>query len=663
MIKSLKDYQEALPKLKIWADAYYNENNPIVTDEVYDKLYHQLLEFENRNPHLIDPTSVTQKVGAGVKKGFKKEKHLSRMWSMEDVFDTSGLNRWIERLEKHHKGTLQFYIEPKFDGASLNLIYQDGTLQRAVTRGDGEIGEDVTENAKVIKSIPQNIDYKEKIEIRGEVLMRFSQFEKINMERIREGLAPFANPRNCSAGTLRLLDSSITAKRELIFQPWGVGVNSLKFSFLSDMMGFIYSLGFNEPLFKRVAKSRDEIESSYKELLKLRAGLDVMLDGMVVKADELSVQEELGFTLKYPKYMVAYKFPAVEKETEIENIIYQVGRTGLLTPVALLKPIELEGVTVSRATLNNFDYIKRMDIQIGDTITIIRSGDVIPKVVRVKERKRRGERKGLERPELCPICNEELLIEDILIKCQNLSCPARVISSIVHFASKGCMNIHGVGKKVVESFYEVGVVRSVEDLYSLSEEKLLEIEGFREKRVKSILSSVEASKGKECWRFLKALGIEHIGEVASKKVCQEFGVDFLSVDRERLSEVEGFGEKSIDSFLEFMRVNRGRVLKLLDIIKPKEDKKSIDILEKESVMESSIFNGKRVVLTGTMSRHRADIEEILEGLGAKIVSSISKKVDYLIYGDNFGNKYQKAISLGVKSVSEEWMWSVIEKKD
>ncbi len=648
MINSKKEYQKSVEKLNLWAEAYYKEDNPIVPDEVYDKLYHEVLEYEKAHPEEILPSSPTQRVGDKVKEGFKKAKHLSRMWSMEDVFNFQQLKKWYEKLSKEKAD--EFYIEPKFDGASLNLIYEDGRLQRAITRGDGEIGEDVTNNALTIKSIPKKIPHKSLIEIRGEVLMSFSEFERMNKERVSKGLEPLANPRNSASGSLRQLDSTITAKRNLLFQVWGVGVNSLEFNRLNELMDYIYSLGFKKPPLRRVCSSLEEIEKTYQELSNLRDSLDVMLDGMVIKVNNISLQEKLGYTQKYPKWMVAYKFPALEKETTIKDVVWQVGRSGVLTPVAILEPVEIDGAVVSRATLNNFDYIQKLDIRLSDRVTIIRSGDVIPKIIRVLKNYRDGSQKPIPKPTTCPVCHQELLIEEILIKCQNLSCPARVVNSIAYFASKGCMDIEGLGEKVASELYESELVKSIEDLYNLELKDLLELEGFKEKRAKNLLDAINKSKDTECWRFVNALGIEHIGEVASKKICQKFGKEFLKADRDSLLEIDGFGEEITNSFLEFMRVNRDKVEKLLEII-------SIKIPQKET--KESIFSKKSVVLTGTMSRPRSKIKSLLEELGAKVTSSVSKKTDFVIYGKSPGSKYQKAVELGVKLLSENEFWNLL----
>ncbi len=651
MIQNEKEYKEAVKKLKVWADAYYIDDNPIVTDEEYDNLYHEVKAFEEAHKELIDYSSPTQRVGAPLKEGFVKAKHPSRMWSMEDVFDESELIAWLERVNKI-ESVERYYIEPKFDGASLNLIYDDGKLLRAITRGNGVEGEDVTNNAKAINSVRLEIEYKGFIEIRGEVLMSYKEFERLNSERLDSGEQLFANPRNAAAGSLRQLDPAIVAKRNLLFMPWGVGVNSLDFTYLSDMMDFVYNLGFKEPPLREVVTSVAQIETIYKKLIEMRPKLEIMLDGMVVKVDSLQKQEKLGFTQKAPRWQVAYKFPAIEKQTKIVDVVLQVGRTGVVTPVAKLEPVNIEGVVVERATLNNFDFIDKLGVKIGDVVTLIRSGDVIPKIIRVLPEYRDGDEITIEHPTKCPSCGSELLDEGALIKCQNLSCPARVVNNIIHFSSKGCMNIDGLGKKIVELLYEKGLLRDVIDIYTLKSKRdiLLLLEGFKEKRVQNLLDAIEESRSRECWRFVKALGIEHIGEVAAKKICQKFRENFLNASEEELLAIDGFGEEMAKSYEEFLRVNREKVLKLL---------KFITLEMPQQVQRESPVSGKTVVLTGSMRRPRAQIKELLESLGAKVTGSVSKKTDFVVYGEDAGSKLQKAKDLGVATLTEEELFEFI----
>ncbi len=644
-------YKANVETLKRWAHAYYVEDNPIATDEEYDKLYHEVLKYEEAHPDLVDPDSPTQRVGGTVLERFEKARHIKRMWSMEDVFTPAEVQAWMQRVEKK-VGPSIYYCEPKFDGASLNLLYEKGRLVRAITRGDGIIGEDVTANARTIRTIPLSIDYDETIEIRGEVVIRKEDFEKVNEERLSAGEEPFANPRNAAAGSLRQLDSSVTAKRRLVFYPWGLGENSLHHARLSEKMAFVYDLGFLRPPYERECDGFEAIEDFYRFLLEKRDEIAMMMDGMVIKVDEIAKQEMLGYTVKFPRWMCAYKFPAVEKSTILRDVTLQVGRTGVVTPVAEIEPVEIEGATVSRATLHNFDEIERMDLRIGDHVIVIRSGDVIPKITKVLKERRTGEEKPIVRPTHCPVCGSELLDEGALIKCQNLSCPARVVNAIIYYASKSCMNIDGLGEKIVEQLYEAGLVKEIEDLYRLRLEDLLGLEGFKEKKAQNLLNAIEASKGRECWRFLNGLGIEHIGEVASKKLCERFGLGFLDANKEAILAIEGFGEEMAESLLEFARVNRDKVERLMAIVQPSEP-------QQNETKEDTFFSGKTVVLTGTMKQPRPKIKEILEQLGAHVTGSVSKKTDYVIYGEEAGSKLSKAQSLGVETMDEARMWEVL----
>ena len=645
-----EEYSINIEKLISWAKAYYVDDEPIASDEEYDKLARQCLEFENKNPNLINPNSPNRRVGGAILKGFKKANHLSRMWSQEDVFNDKELEDWIKRASKVGDN-LEFFCQPKFDGASLNLIYENGILKQAITRGDGEIGEDVTQNAMTIQSIPLEIAEKSLIEIRGEVVIKKSDFEAINIERLKNSESTFANPRNAAAGSLRQLDSSITSKRKLFFNAWGVGQNSLNFEKTSQMMDYIFSLGFVKTPMQTLVKNIDDIKKLYENMIKKRDTFPMLLDGMVIKIDDITTQQDLGFTQKFPRWSCAYKFPAVEKTTKLKDIILQVGRTGVVTPVAIVEPVLIEGANVERATLHNFDEIQRLDLKIGDEIIIIRSGDVIPKITKVLKDRRDGNEKEILKPTICPDCSSELLIEDIMIKCQNLDCPSRVVNSIIYFASKNCLNIDGLGDKIVELLVNEKKIFDILDLYSLTYQDLENLEGFKEKKINNLLNAIENSKNSELYRVLTALGIEHIGEVASKSICSKFGLDLVDVSFEDLISIDGIGEQMANSFLEFFRVNRQFVLKLFDILKPK-------VTIKEEAKDNP-FKNKTVVITGTMSKSRDEIKLFLEDLGAKVSSSVSKKTDFLIYGEDAGSKYDKAIELGIEILTEDEMYSKI----
>ncbi len=655
MIRNYEEYKKAVETLKRWAYAYYVLDNPEVPDEVYDKLYREVEEYEKAHPDQIDPTSPTQRIGAEPAKEFKKIRHLTKMWSMEDVFSEAELKEWLERVYKlAGKRDIQWYVEPKFDGASLNLIYENGLLKSAATRGDGEVGEDVTANAKTIPSIPLGIDYKGLIEIRGEVVIRKDDFEKLNQERLEKGQPTFANPRNAAAGSLRQLDPKVTARRKLYFYPWGVGYNTLNYKYLHELMEFVYSLGFLKPFKRAICEKEEELQQLYEEFTKERDQLPVMLDGMVIKVDEIALHDKLGYTVKYPRWMVAYKFPPMEKMTRILDIVPQVGRTGVITPVAILEPVEIGGVIVERATLHNYAEIERKDIRIGDMVIVIRSGDVIPEITKVLKQYRTGKEKKVERPKVCPVCGQPVLDEGILIKCQNLSCPARVVNSIIYFASKQCLDIPGLGEATVKLLYEKGLVKDVVDLFKLKKEDLLKLPGFGEKKAQNLIKAIQSVKGVECWRFVNALGIEHVGEVASKKLCEKFGLDWYKVPKEKLYEIEGFGPEIVKSIEEFVQVNKDKIEELIRLIQPTPPKK-------EQIIEHSPLAGKTVVLTGEMRLPREKIKELLERAGAHVTNSVSKKTDIVFYGEHPGSKYDKAKQLGVKLEPEEKLWEMLKE--
>ena len=644
------EYDLKIEQLISWAKAYYVFDNPIASDEEYDLLARECLAFEQQNPQLSHPNSPNKRVGGFILDGFEKASHLSRMWSQEDVFNTQELEDWIKRAQKVNTN-LEFYCEPKFDGASLNLIYENGILKQAITRGDGSVGEDVTNNVKTIHSIPLQISELSLIEIRGEVVIKKADFEKINEERAKNGEALFANPRNAASGSLRQLDPSITAKRKLFFNVWGIGQNSLEHKKSSDKMNYIYSLGFVKPPLQTITSSVEGIEEIYHKIIASRDEIEMMLDGMVVKINDIETCEELGYTVKFPRWSCAYKFPAVEKTTIVKDIILQVGRTGIITPVASVEPTLIDGSTVSRATLHNFDEIERLDLRINDEVIIIKSGDIIPKITKVFRERRKGTETPISRPTECPECNSELLDEGTQIKCQNLDCPSRVVNSIIYFASKNCMNIDGLGNKIVEILVREKKIYDILDLYSLKYEDLENLEGFKEKKINNLLNAIENTKGTQLHRIINALGIEHIGEVASKQICLEFGLDVINITYDSLVTLDGIGEQMALSFTEFMRVNRELVLKLINIIQP--------IVEEKKEVKQNAFKGKTVVITGTMSVSRGDIKKMLEELGAKVSSSVSKKTDYVIYGEEAGSKYDKAIELGVTVLTEDEMNNMI----
>ncbi len=663
-----EQYLQKVALLKKMAYHYYTLDSPIASDEEYDNLYAEILAYESANPTQIVADSPTQKVGDEILTKFEKSTHIERMWSLEDIFNKDELIAWVERIYKNINAlenprlkatNLHFMCDAKFDGASMNLLYENGVLVSAATRGDGSVGEQVLHNARAIESIPQNIAYKGKIEIRGEIVIAKADFEALNESRLQNGESVFANPRNAAAGSLRNLDARITRKRKLTFIPWGfgfvgeslikssesVGESNADSSFFANLCA-IKSLGFKDSLLSKICANIDEIEAFYNHLIAMRDKYPIMLDGMVVRIDDLALQNALGFTIKNPRFAVAYKFPAIEKTTQILSVSFQVGRSGVITPVAELEPVNIEGANITRATLHNFDEIAKKDIRVGDKVLIIRSGDVIPKIIKPIIERRNGNEVVVEKPRFCPVCGSELLVEDILIKCQNLSCKARVMNSIIHFCSKNAMNIIGMGDKIVEFLFENGLISNILDIYALKSADLAGREGFGAKKIENLLSAIEGSKNAPLWNLLNALGIEHIGEGSSKKLASVLGERIFSANREELLEIEGIGEEMAESIVLFMQTNAEFIAKLREIIKPQMPKSG------ESSADSSRLSGEIIVLTGTMSKSRDEIALLLESMGAKITNSVSKKTTMVVYGENAGSKLEKAKELGVKVISE-----------
>lgn len=635
------EYLKAVETLNIWAKAYYTQDNPLATDIEYDVLYKKVETFENEFPDLKVSYSPTNRVGDAVSEGFEKINHKAKMWSMEDIFDDNELLAWLERGEK---AGFEFFVEPKFDGASLNLTYENGVLISAGTRGNGETGENVTQNAKVINSIPLQIDYKEKIEIRGEVVIAKSDFDALNDERANSGENLFANPRNAAAGSLRQLDSAVVKSRHLKFFPWGVGENSLNFKKHSEIMEFVRNLGFLKDDFVRVCASLADLRKAYVDLHEMRERKDILMDGMVIRINELTKCENMGYTIKFPRFMVAYKFPPVEKATKLIDINLQVGRTGVITPVGVLEPVNIDGATVRNATLHNFDEIARLGLMKGDIVSIIRSGDVIPKITGVFGARRNGSETPIKRPEFCPVCGSRLLVEDIFIRCQNLTCKARIVNSLIYFCSKKCMNIDGLGEAIINTLFEKGKIVNISDIYTLKADDLEGLEGFKDKKIANLLASIENSRISPLYRFITALGIEHIGEVAARKIAEIFGENWLNASFDEILKIDGFGEAMAKSFVGFCEINREKIENLLSFLHLSAQKTEIS---------QNVFTKKTVVITGTLSISRDEMKEKLIKMGANVTNSVSKKTDFVLFGKDAGSKLEKAKTLGVKAISED----------
>ena len=626
---SEKEYIELVKKLNRYSYEYYVLDRPSIPDSEYDRLYKQVEEFEKENPDKILPESPTQRVGEAPSEKFQKSSHLTPMFSLENVFEVSQLSEWIEKI-----GETKFYCEPKLDGASLNLIYRNGYLVQAITRGDGEVGEDVISNAKTIPSIPLKIEEKSEIEIRGEVVILKKEFEALNSELAED--EKFSNPRNMASGSLRQLDPKVTANRRLTFIPHGIGKNSLSFNSLSETMEYIYSLGFRR-VENCTTSSLSDIVNFYNSILENRDSYPIELDGVVIKIDSIPLQEKLGYRGKYPKWAIAFKFPAVEKLSTLKQVVWQVGRTGAVTPVAEIEPVEVGGVIVRRVTLHNIGEVERLGIRIGSLVTIVRRGDVIPKIVSAS-----GGDEVVQPPNFCPVCSSKLFQDGAILKCQNLSCEAIAIHSIEYFLKS--MDIKGVGTKTIEKLYQHNLIKDIEGLFNLKVEEIAQLEGFQKKSSEKIVESIHSAIGnRELWRFILSLGIEGVGEVGAKALAKEFGKDFYKKRYEEYREIDGFGEEISKSIENFCRTNTDKIERLLEILQPISEEKK----------EKSKLEGKRVAITGTLSVPRKEFIRIIEANGGVFSPSVTKKTDILVKGEGGGKKFQKAQELEIEIFSEK----------
>ena len=628
---------------------YYVEDNPEIDDYEYDMMQQELKTLEEQYPELIRIDSPTQRVGGEPVSIFEKVEHKVQMASLQDVFSFEQVESFINKTKDEYPDA-EFCVEPKIDGLSVSLEYENGVFIRGSTRGDGFVGEDVTLNLKTIMSIPMKLNEPVSyLEVRGEVYMPCSVFIELVSEQEMNGEQPFKNPRNAAAGSLRQKDSKIAAKRKLdifcfnVQQIRGKELNSHKQS-----LDYLKEQGFKViPEYEKISNYK-EIKDKITEIGEKRFSLSYDIDGVVIKVDDFSERERMGSTAKTPKWAIAYKFPPEEKETKLLDIEVNVGRTGAVTPVAIFEPILLAGTSVSRATLHNQDFIDEKNISIGDIIEVRKAGDIIPEVLSVS--KSCGENECFKLPEFCPDCGTELIREadESVIRCPNVNCPAQIYRSIVHFASKGAMNIDGLGPAIVDTLIDSGLIHSVADLYTLDENDLLELDNFKEKSVNNLLTSIEKSKGNSLDRLIFGLGIRNIGSASAKLLCDRFGNldNIINASAEDISQIDGFGEVMAQSVHKAFREPH-----MLEII---ERLKSYGVnVFYNKVQKDSRFDGKTFVLTGTLpTLKRAEAKEIIESFGGKVSGSVSKKTDYVLAGDDAGSKLAKAESLGIKIISE-----------
>ncbi|MBQ3295726.1 MAG: NAD-dependent DNA ligase LigA [Erysipelotrichaceae bacterium] len=639
--------------LKQYAYEYYTLDRPTVSDYEYDMLFRELEELEKKHPELSDPNSPTQRVGFEVLSEFKKINHTIPMLSLGDVFSYDELREWSKKITDVF-GQVEYCAEYKIDGLAMSLIYEDGLFKQAVTRGDGVTGEDVTSNVRTIQSIPMSIPYKQRYDIRGEVYMPKSSFNRVNRERRANGEEEFANPRNAAAGSIRQLDSRICASR---------GLDGFWYHIPDDInsdthygsLQYARKLGFivNETttLFNDIEDVIDFIEKT----AQIRNDLPYEIDGMVIKVNSYDLQKKIGFTSRIPKWAIAYKFPAEEVKTKVEDIFITVGRTGKCTPNARLTPKKIAGTTVSFATLHNEDNIKDKDIRIGDTVVVRKAGDIIPEVVRSLKEERDGSQLPFLFPDICPVCGGKLyrFEDEAAHYCVNSECKARLVYSISHFTERNAMNIDGLGEKRVETFLEAGLINSFEDIYKLHNRKedILELDKFGQKSYDNLIEAIENSKANSLERLIYGLGIRQVGEKAGKILAAHFrNMDsFMNATIEELSAIKDIGPTTAeyirDFFNEESNIEMIKQLKILGV--------NMDYID-TSVNNESVFSGKTVVLTGTLQRFtRNQATELLDNLGANVSGSVSKKTDYVIYGTEAGSKLDKANQLGVATLSED----------
>ncbi|PAD21357.1 NAD-dependent DNA ligase LigA [Terribacillus saccharophilus] len=640
-------------KLNQYNYDYHVLDNPQVSDYEYDQTLKRLLDIEGEFPDLVTNDSPSQRVGATPLEAFNKVEHRVPMLSLGNAFNEEDLRSFDKRVRNGLETDDYSYIcELKIDGLAVSLRYENGEFVQGATRGDGTTGEDITQNLRTIRSIPLRIDLEEAIEVRGEAFMPQKSFAALNAQKEENGEAPFANPRNAAAGSLRQLDPKIAASRNLDVFLYGSGqweTNNLDSH--SGLLDYLEQLGFKTNKERRRCQTIEEVLAYVEEWSAKRRELSYEIDGIVIKVDKREQQDELGFTARTPRWAIAYKFPAEEVTTKLNNIELNVGRTGVITPTALLDPVRVAGTTVQRATLHNEDLIREKDIRIGDTVVIKKAGDIIPEVVRVVTEARTGDEKEFHMPEHCPECGSETvrLEEEVALRCINPNCPAQLVEGLIHFVSRNAMNIDGLGEKVIIQLYRAELVHTIDDLYKLDRDALLDLERMGEKSADNLLKSIEASKDNSLERLLFGLGVRFVGAKAAKTLAQAFE----TIDRlqqatvEELVAIDEIGEKMADSI--YQHFQEDKVTQLIEELKAVGVNMTYKGIKPQEVTSDSIFSGKTIVLTGKMEAlTRPEAKEKIEALGGIVTGSVSKKTDLLIAGEDAGSKYEKAEKLGIE---------------
>ncbi|EME3586075.1 NAD-dependent DNA ligase LigA [Enterococcus faecium] len=664
--EAAKRAEELRTRLNQWSREYYVEDKPTVEDYVYDKEYAELVAIEEQYPDLITSDSPTQRVGGKVLEGFEKVTHDIPLYSLNDVFSKEELIAFDQRVQKAVGRVVDYCCELKIDGLSVSLRYEDGNFVRGATRGDGTVGENITENLKTVRSVPIKLKEPMNIEVRGECFMPKRSFVQLNQDREAEGKDIFANPRNAAAGSLRQLDSKITAKRNLdtfLYTVADFGPMQAKTQY--DALEELEKIGFHTNREKRLCHSIDEVWSYIEEYHDKRVDLPYEIDGIVIKVNEFSLQDQLGFTVKAPRWAAAYKFPPEEVETLIENIEWTVGRTGVVTPTAIMTPVRVAGTTVSRASLHNGDYIKLKDIRLKDTVLIYKAGDIIPEVSQVVLDKRPKDSEEYPLPTHCPVCGSELvhLDEEVALRCINPKCPAQMKEGLNHFVSRNAMNIDGLGPRVLEQMYDKKLVADVADLYKLTEEELLTLDKIKEKSANNILTAIDNSKDNSVERLIFGLGIRHVGAKAAKILAEHFGdLETLSKsDYESIIALDTIGDIIADSVVTYF--SNEEVHELMNELKQAGVNFEYKGLRNAQLQEvESPFKEKTVVLTGKLTRFtREEAKETIENLGGKVTGSVSKKTDIVVAGEDAGSKLTKAQELGIEVWTEDQMADALAK--
>lgn len=642
-------------QLNEYSRQYYVYDNPTISDYEYDMLQQELLKLEQENPQYIRPDSPTQRVGGEAENTFAKITHEVQMGSLQDVFSLEQVKSFVDKIHEDFPKA-KFCVEPKIDGLSVSLEYADGFLKIGSTRGDGFVGEDVTENIKTIKSVPIKLDFEKPIEVRGEVYMPRKAFEKLVEKQTEQEQTPFKNPRNAAAGSLRQKDPKIAAKRNLDIFCFNIQkIEGQEFNSHKQSLDFIKNLGIKTVPNYSLLENYKQIAEYIENLGKNRFSLEYDIDGVVIKVDDISAREILGSTAKYPKWAVAYKFPPEEKKTRLKEIELNVGRTGAITPVAVFDSVFLAGTSVSRASVHNQDFIAQKNINIGDEIVVRKAGDIIPEVVSVSQK---GENDGFYMlPDVCPVCGTKLIKgEESAVRCPNVDCSAQIFRSIVHFASKSAMDINGLGSAVVQTLLDNKLIKSVADLYALKAEDLLALDNFKEKSANNLISAIEKSKNAGLDRLLSGLGIKNVGSASAKLLCEKYGnvQNIMNASPEEIAEIEGFGDitaRSIHDSLSSPHMQE-LISRLCEY--------GVNT-EYETAVKSSDYSGKTFVLTGTLpTLKRSEAKAIIESHGGKVSSSVSKKTDFVVAGEEAGSKLDKANELGVAVISEEQLLEMMK---